>query len=87
MQPRPMAETSSPPWPNRRLSMPVSDLPFLGPRLPARRDHATPPAASGHEELRVQLDQNGYYDLPPGKIASVVTYLEMRAPPDGAAHA
>ena len=25
----------------------------------------------------MQLDQNGYYDLPPGKIASVVTYLEM----------
>lgn len=27
------------------------------------------------------LDRNGYYDLPPGKIASVTTYLEMRAPP------
>src|SRR5262249_28591666 len=25
---------------------------------------------------------DGYHDLPPGKIASVVTYLEMTAPPD-----
>ena len=25
--------------------------------------------------------QNGYYDLPPGKLANVVTYLEMRQPP------
>jgi len=24
---------------------------------------------------------DGYYDLPPGKIAAVVTYLEMRTPP------
>jgi len=24
--------------------------------------------------------QNGYYDLPPGKLANVVTYLEMRQP-------
>jgi GNAT superfamily N-acetyltransferase len=32
----------------------------------------------------VQLDQNGYYDLPPGKIAAVVTYLEMTAPPERA---
>jgi len=36
----------------------------------------------------MQLDRNGYYDLPPGKIASLVTYLEMterpvlRPPPD-----
>jgi GNAT superfamily N-acetyltransferase len=29
----------------------------------------------------VLLDQNGYYDLPPGKIAAVVTYLEMTTPP------
>jgi GNAT superfamily N-acetyltransferase len=29
----------------------------------------------------VLLDQNGYYDLPAGKIAAVVTYLEMTAPP------
>ena len=27
------------------------------------------------------LDRNGYYDLPPGKIASLVTYLEMTEPP------
>ena len=25
--------------------------------------------------------QNGYTDLPPGKLAAVVTYLEMRTPP------
>jgi GNAT superfamily N-acetyltransferase len=24
---------------------------------------------------------NGYYDLPPGKLANVVTFLEMRTPP------
>ena len=29
----------------------------------------------------MQLDRNGYYDLPPGKIASLVTYLEMTEPP------
>ena len=29
----------------------------------------------------MQLDHNGYYDLPPGKIASLVTYLEMTEPP------
>lgn len=29
----------------------------------------------------MQLDQNGYYDLPPGKLATLVTYLEMTAPP------
>ena len=28
---------------------------------------------------------NGYTDLPPGKIAAVVTYLEMREPPQAAA--
>ena len=28
---------------------------------------------------------NGYTDLPPGKIAAVVTYLEMREPPPAAA--
>ena len=27
------------------------------------------------------LDQNGYYDLPAGKVAAVVTYLEMTSPP------
>jgi len=26
---------------------------------------------------------NGYTDLPPGKLASLVTYLEMRTPPEG----
>ena len=30
----------------------------------------------------IPLDLDGYTDLPPGKIANVVTYLEMRAPPD-----
>lgn len=30
-------------------------------------------------------DRNGYYDVPDGKIASVVTYLEMTAPPPGSA--
>ncbi|MGD9509147.1 MAG: GNAT family N-acetyltransferase [Geminicoccaceae bacterium] len=29
----------------------------------------------------MRLDQNGYYDLPPGKIAALVTYLEMTEPP------
>ena len=29
----------------------------------------------------MELDLNGYTDLPPGKIASVVTYLEMTEPP------
>ncbi|MFC4172140.1 GNAT family N-acetyltransferase [Microvirga sp. GCM10011540] len=29
----------------------------------------------------VALDLNGYTDLPPGKIATVVTYLEMHEPP------
>ncbi|MGF9761407.1 GNAT family N-acetyltransferase [Microvirga sp. 0TCS3.31] len=28
------------------------------------------------------LNLNGYTDLPPGKIATIVTYLEMRKPPD-----
>ncbi|MBD2745208.1 GNAT family N-acetyltransferase [Microvirga sp. BT688] len=28
------------------------------------------------------LNLNGYTDLPPGKIATIVTYLEMREPPD-----
>src|SRR5919202_3158214 len=28
------------------------------------------------------LDQNGYHDVPPGKLAAVVTYLEMIAPPE-----
>jgi GNAT superfamily N-acetyltransferase len=36
---------------------------------------------SGHEESRVLLDQDGYHELAPGKIASVVTYLEMTARP------
>jgi GNAT superfamily N-acetyltransferase len=30
----------------------------------------------------IPLDLNGYTDLPPGKIASIVTYLEMHARPD-----
>src|SRR5215203_5157004 len=30
---------------------------------------------------RMQLDRDGYYDLPAGKIASLVTYLEMTEPP------
>ncbi len=30
----------------------------------------------------VALNLNGYTDLPPGKIAAIVTYLEMRRPPD-----
>lgn len=29
----------------------------------------------------IPLDLDGYTDLPPGRIANVVTYLEMRAPP------
>ncbi|MEK0081949.1 GNAT family N-acetyltransferase [Benzoatithermus flavus] len=29
----------------------------------------------------MQLEENGYYDLPPGKIAAVVTYLEMTERP------
>lgn len=32
------------------------------------------------ETLEISLD--GYTDLPPGKIANVVTYLEMLAPPE-----
>ena len=27
------------------------------------------------------LDRNGHYDLPPGKIATLTTHLEMRSPP------
>src|SRR5262245_11888085 len=34
------------------------------------------------ETLEISLD--GYTDLPPGKIANVVTYLEMFAPPTSA---
>jgi len=30
---------------------------------------------------RIALNLDGYTDLPPGKIAAVVTYLEMRSPP------
>ncbi len=30
---------------------------------------------------QVMLNLDGYTDLPPGKIASIVTYLEMREPP------
>jgi GNAT superfamily N-acetyltransferase len=30
----------------------------------------------------IPLDLDGYTDLPPGKIANVVTYLQMLAPPD-----
>ena len=29
----------------------------------------------------LMLNLNGYTDLPPGKVAAVVTYLEMRSPP------
>jgi GNAT superfamily N-acetyltransferase len=29
--------------------------------------------------------KDGYTDLPPGKLANVVTYLEMRKPPEGVA--
>jgi GNAT superfamily N-acetyltransferase len=29
----------------------------------------------------IPLDLDGYTDLPPGRIANVVTYLEMRTPP------
>jgi GNAT superfamily N-acetyltransferase len=29
----------------------------------------------------IPLDLDGYTDLPPGRIANVVSYLEMRAPP------
>ena len=35
--------------------------------------------AHGTDTLACALD--GYTDLPPGKLANVVTYLEMRAPP------
>jgi GNAT superfamily N-acetyltransferase len=39
-------------------------------------------AASKKKRLMPQLDlANGYYDLPPGKMANVVTCLEMLAPP------
>jgi GNAT superfamily N-acetyltransferase len=31
--------------------------------------------------LLTTLDRNGYHDLPAGKIAAVVTYLEMTEPP------
>jgi GNAT superfamily N-acetyltransferase len=31
--------------------------------------------------MTIPLDLDGYTDLPPGKIANVVTYLEMTAPP------
>ncbi|SCY03652.1 GNAT family N-acetyltransferase [Microvirga guangxiensis] len=30
---------------------------------------------------QVMLNLDGYTDLPPGKIAAIVTYLEMRSPP------
>lgn len=30
-------------------------------------------------------DRNGYYDVPDGKVASIVTFLEMTAPPAGSA--
>jgi GNAT superfamily N-acetyltransferase len=32
-------------------------------------------------ELQTMLNLDGYTDLPPGKIAAIVTYLEMRSPP------
>jgi GNAT superfamily N-acetyltransferase len=51
--------------------------------LNERADEAV--AALAHRptmEGCMQLDRNGYYDLPPGKIAALVTYLEMtEAPP------
>lgn len=31
----------------------------------------------------IPLDLDGYSDLPPGRIANMVTYLEMRSPPAG----
>src|SRR5205809_1115564 len=31
----------------------------------------------------IPLDLNGYTDLPPGRIANVVTYFEMRERPSG----
>ena len=38
---------------------------------------------SAHDERIRQsaLNLDGYTDLPPGKIATIVTYLEMREPP------
>ena len=33
------------------------------------------------EEPTMALSAEGYTDLPPGKIAAVVTFLEMREPP------
>ena len=33
----------------------------------------------------MQLDHNGYYPLPPGKVAALVTYLEMTERPPAAA--
>lgn len=35
-------------------------------------------------EMDMPLDRNGYYDLAPGKIAAVVTYLEMLGRPEPA---
>jgi GNAT superfamily N-acetyltransferase len=32
-------------------------------------------------EHQILLNLDGYTDLPPGKVAAIVTYLEMRAPP------
>lgn len=32
-------------------------------------------------EMTMPLTEDGCYDLPPGKLAEVVTYLEMTAPP------
>lgn len=29
----------------------------------------------------MQLDRNGYYDVPPGKVAAITTFLEMTEPP------
>ena len=39
---------------------------------------------AGGSMKTIPLDLDGYTDLPPGKIANVVTYLEMTAPPDAA---
>jgi GNAT superfamily N-acetyltransferase len=33
------------------------------------------------EKTRILLNLDGYTDLPPGKLATIVTYLEMKQPP------
>src|SRR5690606_25276167 len=55
-----------------------------GPREhPADDDRRRPlPARPGNHRMTdtIALDLDGYTDLPPGRIANVVTYLEMTAP-------